>query len=114
MPGELGGILCESETTHLWDSVPNTNKGETTTVYDLDAHVAELYDQLITTAEDIALVRRLIGPQKGLRILEPFCGTGRVLIPLALDGHVVVGLDRAQGMLSRARAKVGALPPEVQ
>ncbi|HEY63475.1 MAG TPA: class I SAM-dependent methyltransferase [Caldilineae bacterium] len=83
-------------------------------MYDLDAHVAELYDQLITTTEDIALIRRLIGPRKGLRILEPFCGTGRVLIPLALDGHTVVGLDRAQGMLSRAKAEVEALPPEVQ
>ncbi len=83
-------------------------------LYDLDAHVAELYDQLITDTEDIALIRQLIGPRKGLRILEPFCGTGRVLIPLALDGHTVVGMDRALGMLSRARAKVGTLPPEVQ
>lgn len=83
-------------------------------MYDLDAHVAELYDQLITTTEDIALIRWLIGPRKGLRILEPFCGTGRVLIPLALDGHTVVGLDCARGMLSRAKAKVATLPPEVQ
>lgn len=83
-------------------------------MYDLDAHVAELYDQLVTDTEDIALIRRLIGTRKGLRILEPFCGTGRVLIPLALDGHTVVGLDRAQGMLSRAKAKARALAPEVQ
>ncbi len=83
-------------------------------VYNLDAHVAELYDQIITETEDIALIRRLIGSRKGLRILEPFCGTGRMLIPLALDGHSVVGLDRAQGMLDRAQTKVRALPPEVQ
>ncbi len=82
--------------------------------YDLDPHVAEIYDQLTTATEDLALIRRLIGSRKGLHILEPFCGTGRLLIPLALDGHVVVGLDRAQGMLSRARRKMGALPPEVQ
>jgi len=81
-------------------------------MYDLDTHVAEIYDQLITTTADIALIRRLIGSRKGLRILEPFCGTGRVLIPLALDGHTVVGMDRAQSMLARAKAKVDALPPE--
>jgi len=83
-------------------------------LYDLDAHVAELYDQIIREAEDIALIRRLICAQKGLRILEPFCGTGRMLIPLALDGHRVVGQDCAQGMLARAQTKVRALPPEVQ
>jgi len=38
-----------------------------------------------------------------------------VLIPLALDGHtVVVGLDRARGMLARAEAKARALAPEVR
>jgi SAM-dependent methyltransferase len=37
-----------------------------------------------------------------------------LLIPLALDGHTVVGLDRAQGMLARARARISALPPEAQ
>ena len=83
-------------------------------MYDLDAHVAEIYDQLETTTADIDLIRRLIGTGNRLRILEPFCGTGRVLIPLTLDGHAVVGLDRAQGMLARAQAKVSALPPEAQ
>jgi SAM-dependent methyltransferase len=83
-------------------------------MYDLDAHVAEIYDQIMTTAADIALLRRLIGPRNKLRILEPFCGTGRLLIPLALDGHSVVGLDRASGMLVRARARISTLPPEVQ
>jgi len=83
-------------------------------LYDLDAHVADLYDQLITDTEDIELIRRLLGQRKGLRILEPFCGTGRILIPLALDGHIVVGMDNARGMLARAEAKVGALSPEVR
>lgn len=83
-------------------------------VYDLDDHVAELYDRLITDTEDIALIRRLIGPRKGLQILEPFCGTGRILIPLACDGHTVVGMDRARGMLARAEAKLRALGPEVR
>jgi len=83
-------------------------------LYDLDAHVAELYDQIMTEAEDIVLIQGLIGSRKRLRILEPFCGTGRMLIPLALNGHHVVGMDRAQGMLARAQTRVRALPAEAQ
>jgi len=83
-------------------------------MYDLDARVAEIYDQVETKTADVALIRRLIGTGERLRILEPFCGTGRVLIPLARDGHAVLGLDRAAGMLARAEAKVGALPPEAR
>ena len=44
-----------------------------------------------------AIARRTGGP-----ILELGCGTGRVAIPLALDGHEVVGLDRSPAMLARA------------
>jgi SAM-dependent methyltransferase len=83
-------------------------------MYDLDAHVAEIYDQIETKTADVALLRRLIRPREGQRVLEPFCGTGRLVIPLARDGHTVVGLDRARGMLARARVKVGALPAEAQ
>jgi hypothetical protein len=41
-------------------------------MYDLDAHVAEIYDQVMATEADLALMRRLIGPGNRLRILEPF------------------------------------------
>ena len=44
-----------------------------------------------------AIARRTGGP-----ILELGCGTGRVAIPLAEDGHEVVGLDRSPAMLARA------------
>lgn len=78
-------------------------------MYDLDPHVAEIYDKTETKTADVALIRRLIGRPQGLHILEPFCGTGRMLIPLARDGHAIVGLDRAQAMLDRAEAKLDAL-----
>ena len=61
--------------------------------YDLDPHVAEIYDQVETETDDIELIRTLITGKGVLRILEPFCGTGRILIPLALDGQEIVGLD---------------------
>ncbi len=82
--------------------------------YDVDVHLAEIYDQAVTENDDIALLRRLIGAAGPWRILEPFCGTGRILIPLALDGHQLVGLDQAEGMLQRARGKAALLPAEVQ
>ncbi len=85
-----------------------------TTMYDVEPHIAEIYDQSETHTNDVELIRSLIGERKSLRILEPFCGTGRILIPLALDGHELVGLDRAKGMLARAQIKIDRLPPETQ
>ena len=85
-----------------------------TNTYNIDVHVAEIYDQVETQTDDVDLIRRLIGERGPLRILEPFCGTGRILIPLALDGHELVGLDQAKAMLDRARAKVERLPEGVR
>ena len=48
-------------------------------------------------------------PPKGM-ILDAACGTGRYT-PLLLErGHTIVGIDQAQGMLSRAKEKF----PEVR
>jgi len=41
-------------------------------------------------------------------VLELGCGTGRVLIPLALDGHYVTGLDESAAMVAVAQAKTDA------
>jgi SAM-dependent methyltransferase len=83
-------------------------------MYDLDAHVAELYDQQETYNDDVELLLKLSGPLGTRRILEPFCGTGRMLLPLALAGHEVVGLDCSPAMLARARLKIAQLPASVQ
>ena len=79
-----------------------------------DPHVAEFYDQWETEVDDVELIRSLIGGGGPLKILEPFAGTGRIFIPLALEGHVIVGMERSRHMLDRARAKVGALLNEVR
>ena len=47
-----------------------------------------------------ALARRTGGP-----ILELGCGTGRIAVPIAQDGHHVVGLDRSAAMLERAERR---------
>src|SRR5512147_2842324 len=82
--------------------------------YDTDAHVAEIYDQYETKLDDVDFVRSLIRNFGPLKILEPFCGTGRILIPLTLDGHTTFGVDRSAGMLSRACQKIQQLPLKAQ
>ena len=54
---------------------------------------------------DITFWRRLAAPIDG-PILELGCGTGRVAIPVARTGASVVGIDRSDSMLSRARRRV--------
>jgi SAM-dependent methyltransferase len=83
-------------------------------MYDITPHIAEIYDQTVNQYDDVQLIQKLIGDSSQLRILEAFCGTGRLLIPLAIAGHHVVGLDKALGMLSRAKAKVENLDKATQ
>lgn len=85
-----------------------------TNPYDLDFHIAEAYDHTQTETADITLIRRLIGTKGPLNILEPFTGTGRILIPLAEDGHMITGIDQAHAMLQRAQQKISTLPEEVR
>jgi SAM-dependent methyltransferase len=52
--------------------------------------------------------------REGGPVLEPCCGTGRVAIPLALDGHEVTGVDFSKPLLrlleeNAARVAPGAL-----
>src|SRR5258706_4006349 len=70
-----------------------------------DAALARLYD--LDLSEDpgdlelyLALASRTGGP-----IVELAVGTGRVAVPLAAAGHVVVGIDADPAMLDRARAR---------
>jgi SAM-dependent methyltransferase len=81
-------------------------------MYDVDEHIAEIYDQSETYRDDVDLLLSLINP--GISILEPFCGTGRILIPLAQAGCTLVGLDQAASMLARSRQKLSLLSDAVQ
>lgn len=87
--------------------------GGKATAYDIDPRIAEIYDQVETGVDDVALIKTLIGERGPLRILEPFCGTGRILFPLAMAGHDLVGIDQSPAMLGRARARIERLPAEV-
>jgi SAM-dependent methyltransferase len=65
---------------------------------------AEIYDAIVPPGPCEPfyrnLARRAAGP-----ILELACGTGRLTLPIAQDGHEVVGLDASPAMLAAARRK---------
>jgi SAM-dependent methyltransferase len=72
-----------------------------------DERLAALYD-LDAPAGDVAIDWfRGLARMTGGPVLELGVGSGRVAIPLAKDGHEVVGIDRSAAMLARAskRAK---------
>jgi SAM-dependent methyltransferase len=87
--------------------------------YDLEAGTsehyadAELYDfEYRRRRRDVTVYRELARRWAGGGgpILELGCGSGRVLAPLARDGHDVVGIDLSRTMLARAAARVARLP----
>jgi predicted O-methyltransferase YrrM len=82
--------------------------------YDIDLYITEIYDQFEVQREDITLLRELIGKRKPLKILELFTGNGRILIPMAEDGHKVVGIDKSKTMLESAMHKIKQLPTKIQ
>jgi SAM-dependent methyltransferase len=63
-----------------------------------------LYDQVVRPGPCEAFYRDL-ARQTGGPILELACGTGRLTIPLASEGHEVVGLDASRAMLRATQAK---------
>ncbi len=84
-------------------------------MYDVDSHIAEAYDSdWETDTDDVEVIREFMAGQGTLRILEPFCGTGRILLPLLEDGHEVVGIDRSQAFLGRLREKLSRVPVEAR
>jgi SAM-dependent methyltransferase len=66
--------------------------------------VADLYDA-ITPPGPCEPFYRDEAHRAGGPVLELACGTGRLTIPLAQDGHEVVGLDASPAMLAAARRK---------
>ncbi|MBW8868348.1 MAG: methyltransferase domain-containing protein, partial [Acidobacteria bacterium] len=54
---------------------------------------------------DVAFWQRLACAQDG-PVLELGCGTGRIAVPVARGGARIVGIDRSEEMLARARKRV--------
>lgn len=72
---------------------------------DESARLAEFYDLVYDPLSSDADWCRVLAARNGGPVLELGCGSGRIAVPLAADGHRVVGLDRSPAMLARARAR---------
>ncbi len=78
--------------------------------YDVESHLPEIYDQEETQTHDLKSIMKLLQNTNCGTILEPFCGTGRIMLPLAEEGYEIVGIDSSAGMLRRLREKLHELP----
>jgi SAM-dependent methyltransferase len=83
--------------------------------YETQSFIADLYDAANEHRSRIDLAFYLDYALKaGGRVLELGCGTGRLLIPAAVAGCCITGLDLSPFMLSKCREKLLAQPLEVQ
>jgi ubiquinone/menaquinone biosynthesis C-methylase UbiE len=64
----------------------------------------DAYPNPLTFAEE-PLVRRLVGPPAGRRVLDAACGTGRHAVWLRAEGADVTAIDPSAAMLAVARSK---------
>jgi ubiquinone/menaquinone biosynthesis C-methylase UbiE len=72
--------------------------------------IARFYDaENLDLTEDLDLYTELAG-ETGGPILDMGCGSGRVTLPLAKQGHRIVGVDNSQVMLSRGQRKIDQFP----
>jgi SAM-dependent methyltransferase len=70
---------------------------------------AALYDWEYRRRRDDVRFYRMLADERGGPVLDLGCGTGRLMVPLLGDGHVVIGVDHAPAMLARAAARVARL-----
>lgn len=74
----------------------------------------ELYEQKHAFVSDYGFdVVKLLAPQKGERILDIGCGTGRLTQVIADAGADVVGIDTSPEMIAQARAQYPKLEFQV-
>jgi len=81
--------------------------------YEDQEFVAEFYDLAYAQRRDIDFFKDYSERAKG-RTLELGCGTGRVLVPTAISGCEITGLDLSPHMLQKCREKLDKQPKEVQ
>jgi SAM-dependent methyltransferase len=81
-----------------------------------DTFIADYYDESPVVQhrlEDVAFYRDA-AREYGDPVLELGCGTGRITMALAEDGHRITGLDLSERMLERAVQKRKVLPVDAR
>jgi SAM-dependent methyltransferase len=56
-------------------------------------------------AKELRFYRSLLGREAGA-VLEPMCGSGRFLLPLAQKNYDVIGFDNSEAMIARCHARL--------
>ncbi|MQY76738.1 MAG: methyltransferase domain-containing protein [Spirochaeta sp.] len=75
---------------------------------------AELYEVTHGEKDDDHRLYSEYAAEIGSPILEVGCGTGRIILRLAREGHSITGIDLSKGMLEIARQKLLAESEEVR
>jgi SAM-dependent methyltransferase len=84
------------------------------TMHDQYDRIARYYDlSHDRLTDDIPFLLKLAA-ETGGPVLEPGCGSGRLLVPLARAGYVVTGVDNSPEMLARAEARLDGEPAGVR
>ncbi|NWF68992.1 MAG: class I SAM-dependent methyltransferase [Chloroflexi bacterium] len=76
--------------------------------------IARYYDAENSDKSDDLAFYSALAAEHGGPLLEIGCGTGRVLLHLAQEGHNAHGIDKDGAMLERAQHKRAALPPDLR
>lgn len=62
-----------------------------------------------TEMDDLPFYSRWLKAKKNGKILELYCGTGRLTIPLIQEGYNITGVDNNTSMLKQAKEKAAKL-----
>jgi ubiquinone/menaquinone biosynthesis C-methylase UbiE len=73
-----------------------------------DPRLVEVYDAEFVWGWDDDLFMAVLAERSAPRVLDLGCGTGRLAIAMAANGHEVTGVDPARASLDAARRKPGA------
>ena len=72
-------------------------------------HSGDFYDEVNKEKQDDVSFYLDICREYGGNVCEACCGTGRITIPLALQGIDIVGFDRSESMIKRGKKKAQEL-----
>ena len=75
---------------------------------------ANIYDGMNNDLTDLKFYKKWLPKNKGARILELCCGTGRLTLPIAKDGYKISGVDYTSSMLEQAKIKASKAGLDVE